>query len=56
VLEPGSAGYSDVAVSPVVRSGISTNSAALSRVRDWCSARFNLDWLTDGKDSWEKKR
>jgi sialidase-1 len=54
VLQPGSAGYSDLAVSPdgtiwdLYEAGGSFPNERL------VLAHFNLDWLTDGKDSWGK--
>lgn len=55
VIEPGSSGYSDLAVSPdgtiwcLYEAGGSFPNAQL------VLAQFNLEWLTDGKDALAKK-
>ena len=60
VLEPGFSGYSDLAVGPdgmiycFYERG-STDGKNIFRTGSLCLARFNLEWLTDGKDTAEKK-
>jgi sialidase-1 len=60
VLEPGFSGYSDLAVGPdgmiycFYERG-STDGKNIFRTGALCLARFNLEWLTEGKDSFDKK-
>jgi sialidase-1 len=55
-LEPGSSGYSDLAVGPkgtvycLYERGAADGKSAI-RTKSLCVARFNLEWLTGGKDS-----
>lgn len=60
VLDPGIAGYSDLAIGEdgtvyclYERGG---NSGNMFDTGTLTLARFNLEWLTDGKDSWTAKR
>lgn len=59
VLEPGVAGYSDLAVLPdgTILCFYETGSTAPpngTQTRELVLARFNLEWLTDGRDSLTK--
>jgi sialidase-1 len=61
VLEPGMAGYSDLAVLPdgTILCFYETGSATRpdgGPARELVLARFNLEWLTDGRDSLAKGR
>jgi sialidase-1 len=56
VLEPGSAGYSDLAVSPDGTIWDLYEAGGAFPNERLVLAHFNLDWLADGKDSWEKKK
>lgn len=58
-LEPGVSAYSDLAVGPdgtiycfYERGGLGENHY---KTRYLCVARFNLEWLTDGKDTWQAR-
>ena len=58
-LEPGIAGYSDLAVMPdgTILCLYETGSNAPpngTQTRELVLARFNLEWLTDGQDSLAK--
>ena len=53
-LEPGSAGYSDLAVSPDGTIWDLYEAGGAFPNERLVLAHFNLDWLTDGKDSWGK--
>jgi sialidase-1 len=60
VLEPGRSGYSDLAVGPdgtiyCFYERIDDSIQDPARRTFLTVARFNLEWLTDGKDSLEKK-
>jgi sialidase-1 len=50
-LEPGPRGYSDLAVGPDGTIYCFYERGKTSPARALCLARFNLEWLTDGKDS-----
>jgi sialidase-1 len=59
-LEPGLAGYSDLAVGPdgtiycfYERGGLE---GSAFKTKFLTVARFNLEWLTDGKDAAETRR
>jgi sialidase-1 len=52
VLEPGYSGYSDLAVLPD-GTILCLYERGASRPDFLTLARFNLEWLTDGKDSFE---
>jgi sialidase-1 len=61
VLEPGSSAYSDLAVLPdgtilCFYERSETDSASRARKDYLTVARFNLEWLTEGKDSLEASR
>src|SRR5581483_6374777 len=56
VLEPGTSGYSDLAVGPAgaiycLYERGSTDGKDHFATRTLTVARFNLEWLTEGKDS-----
>ena len=55
VLEPGVSGYSDLAVSKdgcvLCAYGRGTTDGRPFNKKYVCLAKFNLEWLTDGKDS-----
>jgi sialidase-1 len=53
-LEPGASAYSDLAVLPDGTILCFYERSSASRVRLLTLARFNLEWLTDGKDSMER--
>jgi sialidase-1 len=55
-LEAGSAGYSDLAVSSDGTIWDLYEAGGTFPNERLVLARFNLDWLTNGKDSWEKNR
>jgi sialidase-1 len=55
VIEPGYSGYSDLAVLPD-GTILCLYERGTARPEHQTLARFNLEWLTDGKDSFERRQ